>query len=390
MIQSNAINSSLKNSGMMYAKANAARSAKNAFLVGILLLSVIIEFLFDYNEIFLVVQFALAACLFAVNYRLFGKFEKITALLGIVFVLLETVLYKDYGSSLTYFNSLLLIICFNNMALKKRQLSKIFILSALLMLILVLTSSRDGIVYVLITGIRFNPNTVGVILFASLVLGFSGISCLSLPNVVKRALYIALFALIIYLQLQTEARTTLVAEIAYVLIVLVRNKFKIFGHEKHFKALIIFGFVICLLIPVIYVALYNYMDGQSIVIFGKNLFTGRQNIWQDAFRMIAENPIFGVGNEEKYVEVYDSAHNSLLAIWKTSGGILLILYVITFIIAKPKLAKQHNINLFMRCAIIPVIFIAAFETILTDSNLYIFALIPLLNKIVESKKDYDE
>lgn len=390
MIQSGTINKSLQINGNTYIKQTGARSGKNAFLLSLLMASALLNFLITNSVVSLIIQFPVALGLVAVNYRLFGKFEKLVMLCGIVFIMVETVLYKDFGSSLTYLNSLVLIICFNNIALKRRHMSKIFIASSLLMLFFIVTASRDGVYYVFISGRQFNPNTIGILLFVALVLGVSGINNLFATKMAKRVLGIILFCVVVYLQIQTAARTTLAAEIMYVLIVFVRNKVKIFKNEKHFKALIVFGFLVCLLIPVVYVALYNHMDGQSITILGKNLFTGRQNIWQDAFRMIGENPIFGVGNEEKYIGNFESAHNSMLAIWKTSGAILLILYVISFVIAKPKLAKQVDIDLFMRCAIIPVIFIAAFETILTDSNLYVFALLPILNKVIVRRKVYDK
>ena len=390
MIQSGTINKSLQINCKTYIKQTGARSGKNAVLLSLLMTSALLNFLITNSVVSLIIQFPVALGLVAVNYRLFGKFEKLVMLCGIVFIMVETVLYKDFGSSLTYLNSLVLIICFNNIALKHRHMSKIFIASSLLMLFFIVTASRDGVYYVFISGRQFNPNTIGILLFVALVLGVSGINNLFATKMAKRVLGIILFCVVVYLQIQTAARTTLAAEIMYVLIVFVRNKVKIFKNEKHFKALIVFGFLVCLLIPVVYVALYNHMDGQSITILGKNLFTGRQNIWQDAFRMIGENPIFGVGNEEKYIGNFESAHNSMLAIWKTSGAILLILYVISFVIAKPKLAKQVDIDLFMRCAIIPVIFIAAFETILTDSNLYVFALLPILNKVIVRRKAYDK
>lgn len=391
MIQSGTINKSLQINGNTYIKQTGARSGKNAFLLSLLMASALLNFLTTNTVVSLIIQFPLAFGLFAANYRLFGKFEKAVMLCGIVFIMVEMALYKDFGSSLTYLNSLVLIMCFNNIALKRRHVSKIFMASSLLMLFFIATASRDGVYYVFILGRKFNPNMVGILLFAALVLGVSGINNLFATKNTKRILSIVLFCIVVFLQIQTAARTTLAAEIMYVLIVLVRNKFKIFKHEKHFKALIVFGFLVCLLIPVVYVALYNHMEGQSITILGKNLFTGRQDVWQDAFRMIGENPVFGVGNEEKFVGVYESAHNSMLAIWKTSGVILLILYVIAFVIAKPKIAKQVDIDLFMRCAIIPVIFIAAFETILTDSNLYVFALLPILNKVfAERRKAYDK
>lgn len=388
MIQSDAIKNIPRDSATAYIKASSATATKNTALAILLLFSVATEFMIGYEKPILIAQFIIASGLLWINNRSLSRLEKGLAVLCAVFILIEIILYHDYGSSLTYANSVLLILCFNNMALRKRQLSKLFILCSMVILLIIITSSRDGIEYVLITGNRYNPNMIGMFLFASLVLGFSGISYLTITKNTKRVLYIVLFLLVIFLQLQTEARTSLIAEIAYVVLVIMRHKLKFFNKERRFKMLVIIGFMLCLLIPVIYVALYNYVDGQSIVILGKNLFTGRQNVWSDAFSMIGRNPIFGVGNEELFMGVYASAHNSLLAIWKTSGGILLIIYIISCVSYKSKKTAQFEVNLFMRYAIIPVIFIAAFETILTDSHLYIMALLPLLNKTIASKKAY--
>lgn len=385
MIQSNTISRSLQIRQAHIQKVNA-KSGKNAVLVSLLMISALLNFLIINSDVSLILQLLVAIGLFLVNYELFGKFEKAAMVFGVVLIIIEIALYKDFGSSLIYLNSLMLIISFNNIALRRRHVGKIFIISSILMLLIIVSASRDGVYYVLISGRQFNPNMIGMLLFATLVLGISGINDNFARKEVKIISSIVLFGIVLYLQMQTAARTTLIAEILYVLVVLVRNKVKIFRHEKHFKVLIVFSFLICLLVPVVYVALYNYFDGQSFMILGKNLFSGRQDVWQDAFDMIGRNPVFGVGNEEKFAGVFDSAHNSMLAIWKTSGVILLVIYIISFVIAKPTLAKQVDINLFLRCAIIPVIFIAAFETILTDSFLYIFALIPLINKTVARKK----
>lgn len=385
MIQSNTISRSLQIRQAHIQKVNA-KSGKNAVLVSLLMISALLNFLIINSDVSLILQLLVAIGLILVNYELFGKFEKAAMFFGVVFIIIEIALYKDFGSSLIYLNSLMLIISFNNIALRRRHVGKIFIISSILMLLIIVSASRDGVYYVLISGRQFNPNMIGMLLFATLVLGISGINDNFARKEVKIISSIVLFGIVLYLQMQTAARTTLIAEILYVLVVLVRNKVKIFRHEKHFKVLIVFSFLICLLVPVVYVALYNYFDGQSFMILGKNLFSGRQDVWQDAFDMIGRNPVFGVGNEEKFSGVFDSAHNSMLAIWKTSGVILLVIYIISFVIAKPTLAKQVDINLFLRCAIIPVIFIAAFETILTDSFLYIFALIPLINKTVARKK----
>lgn len=374
----------------MYKKIYERRAASNTLLIAMLLFVTIIEFMVAIEKVGLFMQALLALCLLINNYKLFGEYEKIIFVLVVIFLGIEIILYQDFGSTLIYLNSILLIICFNNIALPIRKFRRLMLFASIGILLIIITCSREDTSYITIFNKAYNPNMIGVMLFGCMVCGFSAIDKFTIKKICKTIAYIIFSVLIILLQLQTAARTTLLAEVLFIVLFLVRNKIKFFTKDKWYKSLIIFGFFVSLLIPICYVTLYNAYGNEQIVILGKDLFSGRQGIWSDAFEMIKSNPIFGIGNSQLYIGTSESAHNSMLATWKTLGGVLLVIYVTTFVIAKPRRNVAVKSDLIMKVALVPMIFISAFETILTDGHCYIFMLILLLNKTIKNGEQYEK
>lgn len=128
---------------------------------------------------------------------------------------------------------------------------------------------------------------------------------------------------------------------------------------------------------------------QDIQILGKDLFSGREKIWLEAFRGFLKNPLFG--NDTDYLVKltgFSSAHNVLLGILLIVGVIPAIVYV--YFMASPeyilsiKKEQEWKLTIPQLCFMAGIIS-TAFECSYTDARLN-FLLLPLLS-ICSSEKD---
>ncbi len=154
---------------------------------------------------------------------------------------------------------------------------------------------------------KFNPNTCGFLLTVLYCVCFS--RYLSERGLRRLALSILLFLL----QLVYLSRTALLGSLFFTCAALVCRTWK----RNSFTAPTVCGLLFCFsLLGVLAAFLYSevlfpLIGNGKIVILGKDLFTGRQTIWNGAFKAIAEHPLFGVGNELNR-DLYEQTGNVLM------------------------------------------------------------------------------
>jgi O-antigen ligase len=109
---------------------------------------------------------------------------------------------------------------------------------------------------------------------------------------------------------------------------------------------------------------------EELIVYGKNFFSGRQGVWQEALDLIQENFFFGNDNSYMFNNKMASAHNSLLALLFMFGIVPTIIAIVVMF-RTYKYAAQRGTPLAIKL-IFCCIFIMTFETLLTDANTYYY------------------
>ena len=200
---------------------------------------------------------------------------------------------------------------------------------------------------------NINTNTSGFLL--------SMLFCVSLARYLrvkkKRYLFCALICLA--LQLLFASRTAMLGSILFLFFILCLRKIRVSGKTVFWLllTLALLGIVLAWFYSEI---LFPQVGRGKLIIFGKDLFTGRENIWHYTFQSIVDNFWFGAGshvNEDLirngYDKVYSNAHNQPIGLLASFGIFSFALFYITlsYIVASSYRTKKKSFT-------VPVIFIA--------------------------------
>lgn len=287
------------------------------------------------------------------------------------------------GSFVAYSNLLMFIVLYATIEIEdfqKRRLNILAIISILLVVFVFSDFNSTNTYYYSIlkdiTAEHLNPNTMGMLCF------FLGYFCLSevLKVKNKKIKYLfgtIVFIIIFYLIYRTKARTSLFAFLLFIIaIILLNKKSTFFRSQGVFCFCIVFSFVLTF----VYINLYEILG--SITILDKNIFSGRQNIWKEAFSLIKDNLFFGYDNKYLFSGKFANAHNSLLSMLFMFGLIPTILAIAT--ISKSFKMFSMKADLLVIKMIYCCIFIMIFESLLTDANLYYYFTLLFIQKGVDN------
>lgn len=177
---------------------------------------------------------------------------------------------------------------------------------------------------------KFNPNTCAFLL--------SMLFCISIVIFLKtKSVFSLIFALISFgLQFAFISRTAMLAcLIFFILNVLLRANKKTYKFKTVFITMLIFA-VLGILFAYVYAeVLYPLWGHGKIKIFGKDLFTGREEIWHYTFVSIKENLLWGVGShlnddllKSGFYELIINAHNQPMGLIAAFGlGPFIVFYI---------------------------------------------------------------
>ena len=145
-------------------------------------------------------------------------------------------------------------------------------------------------------------------------------------------------------------------------------------NSKLYKVACISMFVMALLVPVVYVYLYGKIGNFTLT--GKSFFSGRQIIWQSAFEQIQSYPVFGSGTSMLLNTVAQgttqSAHNTMVGLWKSVGIIPMVSVVLCFFTRRSKYMRLED------SACISLLVIMFTESFFVDSRFTFLLLVFLL------------
>lgn len=219
---------------------------------------------------------------------------------------------------------------------------------------------------------KFNPNTCGFLLTMLFCV------CITRLYTVRSWKNILLAAICFCLQFFYISRTALLGEMLFVLISLVCRAWKKNSYSSRtvFWVMLlssIFGIVLAWVYAEV---LFPTVGHGKIVIFGKDIFTGRQTIWGFAFESIREHFWFGVGShlneaqyEAGYYELIMNAHNQAVGMLAAFGIIAFVLFYIafSFFAAQPYSGEKHGTT-----RRFPAIFLLT-VTIMSYFDIYFFS-----------------
>lgn len=335
----------------------------------------------------LLIEGAVFFLILLLNASLIGKWHR-WAILGLnaVSVAITLILHSGIGVALAFFNLFVAILIFNNLALtveKKRFLH--FLTAVLLLFFYVL--SNFGRLYGRITmrdfrGYFLNSNVVGMLLLALLFHAFNYVNSLEIDQKKKNQWLITVTATLGYIIILSWCRSAIISLAAFLgLLALVRFYKKPITYA-HYKIVSLMILVASILFTIVYVYLSYHMS--DLTILNKKLFTGREIVWQSAYGLISETPIFGHGTDVLLNTVggekTTSAHNMLLSFWYTLGVIPMLSTALLFVNRSRK-DVEYKRDRITQFALIASLFICFFESFYADPNLQIFFSLLLLSNI---------
>lgn len=189
---------------------------------------------------------------------------------------------------------------------------------------------QSGFILISYKGVYWNENYLAVFLFA---LFFFHILSIKYSRSIERFIFLMILAMNSALIVVTSARSVL---IGFAIIFIAWTILK--SSRKIFEKLIYVVFVGNFLFVGLYVGLKDtnigsMLNGFSVTVFNKNLFSGRPEIWQGVIKAIIDKPFFGYGlgvKAQDVVETKLSAHNMYLQLLLEFGlvGFLSFLFVV--------------------------------------------------------------
>lgn len=258
------------------------------------------------------------------------------------------------------------IYVFNLNPLHDEEKKVIFCLFSLSILLILFNGStveniREG---------KFNPNTCGFLL--------TMLFCVCVPRYIatrKKSIILIMF-FCIGLQFVFDSRTALLGLLLYAFVCLILKASKrTFKHQTVFWVILIFSMLGLVAAYIYSEILFPLIGHGKIYIFGKDLFTGRQTIWSNAFHSIRENFWFGVGShlnellyDQGYSKLIMNAHNQAIGIFAAFGFLPFLLFYIVFASFASHFYKNDHVCSFRY----PAIFLFVI-TLMSYFDIYFFA-----------------
>lgn len=171
-------------------------------------------------------------------------------------------------------------------------------------------------------------------------------------------------------------RSALLAVILFVLLYLVCYKPI---PSRWFQALMVAALAILAGFPLLYIRWSHRID--YIKLFGENIFSGRQMLWEDALYAVLEHPFMGAG-----LSTQSSMHHVLVEL-VLRFGIVAVISFFVLLLLRDKRGEECRISRLAQISFLACMAIACFESFFTDRYLCFFFLSFLLTAVKSNKRD---
>lgn len=316
----------------------------------------------------------------------------LSILIGLLMIISTLLGSGGWGAFVNYAIFIINFIVLSKMKFSYKQICLVSKIYVLFFIILMFFSKRVYTIYINTNVFNYslNPNTVAYLTLLNAFFLFQLIK--------KRYSKIKLLLIIsitFYLLLETGSRTSLFAFIIFLIMYLLyKNKKYIINKTINRKYKFWIGFIIAMSFVVIFIysRLLPYLfPSKEIIILKKNLFSGRQLIWEEILNLIKFNWVFGVGADYAFGGQFYSAHNFFLGYASIFGlpvmvGIVILLYRVL----KDSFIRNKNENTnFLFCIWVSLLFVSMFETVLSYSLVLVFSTtLFTFNCCNEYRRDY--
>lgn len=322
-----------------------------------------------------------AVIMLLVNYKVIGStWNFLLLMLCVGSLTITCILHSGLGSALMAFNLLIFAVIFNNICVPQSLYRVIHILCAILLTYYLLTIDMTTAYSTTVMdrfGNRLNTNVVALWALAALLHWVSFLYTQDTKRWLKGLLFVILSVFAGYYIITCNSRTALIAVIFFWVLCIFSHR-PISNHT--YRKLSIILLLLSLLFPLIYIGLIGKITNFQFL--GKSFFSGRQNVWNDAFESIRKYPIFGSGNDVMMMNVQgtytSSAHNMLLGMWKMFG--IIPTYTIAFfLVNNNNNASFGDRNRIAQFAFLSSLVCCFFESFYTYSHLYFFYVLFLIS-----------
>ena len=311
-------------------------------------------------------------------------------LMAILFItlLINVIKNGSFGVVLTTYNVFVILLLFNHLTFSSLQMKVVRATTVLFLVILFCSFTYEklwGSLWIFDNGENINPNSYGVLW---LILFFNLVCLIDLFLSEKRWIiwvYVGLAVGVMGILWASRCRSVMIAAFLFICLLFLKKV----SYRKMLAIVIIVGIIF----PFVYILLSKVMADVSFL--GKNLFSGRENVWLGTLDIIKKAPLFGTGTSYMIDigngSITDSAHNIYLAFWRTVGLIPTAIIIYTFFHGK-NVAYVDEKNRVAKMAFASCMVICMVETLLNDTNFNYLIMILLLttqNDSIEKKTTID-
>ncbi len=310
------------------------------------------------------------------------SYRTIAILLAVACALIASVLVTNSGIEKAFglLSILFGLFIINRDPLRNGERNAIFWLFVVAIALVLLNGVRGNAQLELAKG-KFNPNTCAFLLTLLFCVSFTRLcSARSWKNIV-------LVVICFLLQFYYISRTALLGELIFVFVSLVCRAWKKNSYSPRtvFWTILLFSVFGIVLAWLYAEVLFPAVGYGKLVIFGKDIFTGRQTIWGFAFESIREHFWFGVGshlNEAQYLagssfgKVVMNAHNMPLGLLAAYGIFAFVFFYLAFarLAAQPYRDKNNKVSRFPAIFLLTITIMSYFEVYLFSASNWIIIL----------------
>jgi O-antigen ligase len=227
---------------------------------------------------------------------------------------------------------------------------------------------------------NLNTNTSSIVL---ILFEFAACSFASATKDYKKILFYILAVIAFLFQLSFAGRSSLIGT-GLLVVYLV---FKKFFNTRNINTVRILVMILCafsIIFTYLYaVVLFNLIGHGKVYILGKDLFTGRQLIWNDAFNQINGHWLLGIGNRLAATSIGDdtlgstSLHNQMLGYLTCFGLFVVVSYIFLLGNLVARIFKDTK-RKYSVAFVISLTVMSYFETIIYSSQCMIYVSVILV------------
>ena len=343
------------------------------------------------NQLFLIISFVILMGLALLTGVFSERIFIVILCLNVASLMVTMAFHKGLGVTLLFMNVLLASFIFNNIRVERWAYIMLHLIPALLWLVFCIAAIKGSFYYgetyqgetywgYQCFGMIINENTIGLLSLCSIFHWACLIEQLPARRMTRILATIAISAFPAWRMIQAGCRSVFMAMIIFgVLCFVLRGPIP----YRTYYFLVLGVILFSLLFAFVYVIFIERLELGEIM--GRDS-TSRVYIWEAAFELIKQYPIFGSGTEIRMV-LLDSAHNTILSWFKTIGLLPTITY--SFFLVKRRPGNDIPYSKVAQAAVLAGLIIGFFESYYADSFFYMSFMLFLLNpesKSLEYKK----